>query len=86
MNAMIVTAGVIGVVVSGIGLFICIELTIAYWHPRLARRRWREFVAMPKLEFFAPAFRWMMPLFAIVMLAQVFVSGQILLDGLGVTA
>ena len=83
MNSLILTSGIIGAIVSAAALYVFIEISTAYWAPRRAGGRWKALIALPKLHYFAPTFRWLMPLLAVVMLLQFFVSVQLLLSGIG---
>ena len=83
MNSLILTSGIIGAIVSAVALYVFIEIATAYWAPQRAGGRWKALIALPKLEYFAPTFRWLMPLLAVVMLLQFFVSVQLILSGIG---
>ena len=83
MDLLILSSGLIGTVVSAAGLYVFIEISTAYWAPQRAGGRWKALIALPKLEYFAPTFRWLMPLLAVVMLLQFFVSVQLILSGIG---
>ena len=83
MNSLVLTSGIIGAIVSALALYVFIEISTAYWAPQRAGGRWKALIALPKLEYFAPTFRWLMPLLAVVMLLQFFVSVQLILSGIG---
>ena len=82
MSKLILTSGLIGAIVSLAGLYIFIEISTAYWAPERAGRRWKDLIALPKLSYFAPTFRWLMPVLALVMLVQFFISVQLLFNSL----
>ncbi|MGR8948713.1 MAG: hypothetical protein ACU84Q_11740 [Gammaproteobacteria bacterium] len=84
MNSMTLIGGATGTIVSAVALYIFVEISIAYWLPERAGKRWESLIHLPKLEYFAPTFRWMMPILAMVTLVRLFSSAQIVIASLGV--
>lgn len=83
MNITILLSGLIGAIVSAVALYVFFEISTAYWAPERAGKRWKALINLPKLNYFAPTFRWLMPLLAIFVLFQFFISMQILFSGAG---
>ncbi len=84
MNTLVLAGSLACVTVSSHALYAFIELSVAYWTPARARERWTKFVEQPKLEYFAPSFRWLMPLFAVVALVQLVASARVLFAAIGI--
>ncbi|GEM_PF-3404402 len=74
MNIAVVFAGLSSRAVSLGALYVLIELSTAYWQPQRAGERWKAIIALEKLEYFAPVFKWLMPLFALLALVQFFIA------------
>ena len=84
MNITVLSSGVVGAVVSIAAMYVFYEISVAYWAPDKAGSRWKSLIRLPKLLYFAPTFRWLMPLLAIFMILQLFISMRMVFAGIGI--
>ncbi|MEM7465568.1 MAG: hypothetical protein AAF387_01655 [Pseudomonadota bacterium] len=85
MHTTMLFAGVAGTIVSAVAMHIFYELSVAYWAPNRADQRWRSLIHLPKFLYFAPTFRWLMPLLAIIMIVQLFISLRMIFAGISLS-